>query len=63
MFGQCDKCTANAKVRVTPPGGDGFTDLVFCQHHYNENENQFLFLNWKATYTIEVAPTGENQYV
>lgn len=54
MLGQCDQCIANAKVRVTPPGGSGFKDLVFCQHHYDQHALVLMQQGWKATNTIEL---------
>lgn len=33
---RCDRCSAQAYVRVVLPGG---TDLLFCGHHWNRHEN------------------------
>jgi hypothetical protein len=32
---RCDRCTAQAYVRVILPGG---ADLLFCGHHWNKHE-------------------------
>jgi hypothetical protein len=32
---RCDRCSAQAYVRVVLPGG---TDLLFCGHHWNRHE-------------------------
>jgi hypothetical protein len=32
---RCDRCSAQAYVRVVLPGG---TDLLFCAHHWNRHE-------------------------
>ncbi len=32
---RCDRCSAQAFVRVVLPGG---TDLLFCSHHWNRHE-------------------------
>lgn len=32
---RCDRCTAQAYVRVIMPGG---ADLLFCGHHWNQHE-------------------------
>jgi hypothetical protein len=33
---RCDRCSAQAYVRVVLPGG---TDLLFCGHHWNRHED------------------------
>lgn len=33
---RCDRCNAQAYVRVVLPGG---TDLLFCGHHWNRHED------------------------
>ena len=33
---RCDRCNAQAYVRVVLPGG---LDLLFCGHHWNTNED------------------------
>ncbi|MEI6360971.1 MAG: hypothetical protein WCP95_02450 [Actinomycetes bacterium] len=33
---RCDRCSAQAYVRVVLPGG---TDLLFCAHHWNRHED------------------------
>lgn len=33
---RCDRCNAQAYVRVVLPGG---ADLLFCGHHWNRHEN------------------------
>jgi len=33
---RCDRCGAQAYVRVVLPGGG---DLLFCAHHYNANQS------------------------
>ena len=33
---RCDRCNAQAYVRVVLPGG---LDLLFCSHHWNSNED------------------------
>ena len=35
---RCDRCGAQAYVRVTLGG----SELLFCNHHYNENETALL---------------------
>jgi len=32
---RCDRCNAQAYVRVVLPGG---SDLLFCSHHWNDHE-------------------------
>jgi hypothetical protein len=32
---RCDRCNAQAYVRVVLPGG---SDLLFCSHHWNRHE-------------------------
>jgi hypothetical protein len=32
---RCDRCSAQAYVRVVLPGG---TDLLFCAHHWSRHE-------------------------
>jgi hypothetical protein len=32
---RCDRCSAQAYVRVVLPGG---TDLLFCGHHWSRHE-------------------------
>jgi hypothetical protein len=32
---RCDRCTAQAYVRVVLPGG---SDLLFCGHHWSQHE-------------------------
>ena len=34
---RCDRCGAQAYVRVVLDGG---SDLLFCSHHWNEHENK-----------------------
>lgn len=34
---RCDRCGAQAYVRVVLPGG---TDLMFCGHHWHANEDK-----------------------
>jgi len=34
---RCDRCGAQAYVRVTLPGGE----LLFCAHHYREHAPRF----------------------
>ena len=33
---RCDRCNAQAYVRIVLPGG---TDLLFCGHHWNRHED------------------------
>ncbi|MDD2858943.1 MAG: hypothetical protein PHU75_09740 [Candidatus Nanopelagicales bacterium] len=33
---RCDRCNAQAYVRVVLPGG---ADLLFCSHHWNRHED------------------------
>jgi hypothetical protein len=44
---RCDRCGAQAYVRVVLPGGG---DLLFCAHHYSANAN---VLSTKATEVVD----------
>jgi hypothetical protein len=41
---RCDRCGAQARVRVTLPAGD----LLFCAHHAKEHESRLraIALDW-----------------
>lgn len=38
---RCDRCDAQAFVRVTIPAADGL-ELLFCGHHFRTNEPQLV---------------------
>lgn len=47
---RCDRCSAQAKMRIVLPGGG---DLVFCGHHAHQYEDRI-----KAV-AVQVAEAGE----
>lgn len=40
---RCDRCGAQAHHIATKPG---FTELLFCNHHYNENRDKLTENYW-----------------
>ena len=40
---RCDRCGAQAKHAAVKPG---FTELLFCNHHYREHRDALLDAYW-----------------
>ena len=58
---RCDRCAAQAYVRVVLPGG---TDLLFCSHHWNAHEEKLRPQALEVvdeTHRLSAPPTTDEQ--
>jgi len=58
---RCDRCNAQAYVRVILPGG---SDLLFCGHHWNRHESALRPQAIEVvdeTHRLTEAPTADSR--